>query len=197
MDTLSYVTLGLAMATSAMVVLVGLSMRQTAHIRQKELKIRLLDKIVDWVTDIQSASLSAHIAPIAGSDSEQDRRKTIADILRYSIPFSKNEYIRAIASNAFKEELEDDVNNLIRIFSAFLFMQRDTIIIDDFRRAFGDLALDVTKEIEGEIIKRMHKSRKQRTEVVGQVRHEYRVKLAEATNKLKTKAGNVTTKLVR
>ena len=165
------------------------------HRREEELlkekrdrKERLLKEIIDWVTDIQKGSLDVGIPVTGGLDPKSERKRMEANILlKYAIPFSKNEYIRAIARKGFKKELECDVENAINIFTAFLFLKGQSFGMENAKKPFRGTALKIIEEVE----KQINEDKK----TIDQLLTEYSEELSKSMNILLIKIGNVTASL--
>lgn len=158
---------------------------QNRRMHQKEFKIGLLDKIVEWVIDIQKTSLEVDIPVTSASLSkEQIRRIEANELRRYGIPFSKNEYIRAIAYEAFGKELQSDVENAIETFTIFMYLKGRSSGLKDAKRAFRGTAIKLIEEAEKQI--------EEENKTIDQAFNEYSEKLAYSMNVLLIKIGIIT-----
>ena len=155
---------------------------QNYSIHKKKMKLDLLNKIVDWALEIQRNSLEVDI-PLSGNVPVEGMRfKAEANSLfKYGITFTKNTHISAIASKAFREELESEVEDTIHTFTAFLFLQGTAFGMINAREAFRGTTLPIIDEIEAQI--------KGDTNKQTQLLKEYEKKIAESANKLLIKAG--------
>ena len=123
---------------------------QNHVIQKREQKHRLLKEIIEWATDIQKVSLEVDI-PVDSVLTEEQRRRIKANILlRYGIPFIRNDYIKAIVSETFKEELQHDVENMIKAFTAFMFFALKSFGVKDkdIKSSFRGTALKTIEEVE-------------------------------------------------
>ena len=123
----AYVAIGtliLAIVTALLVGFTWLNIKNSSEREKRDRKERLLNEIIEWVTEIQTISLDINI-PVTGKPFTQLEAKRIEAnvLLRYGIPFSKNEYIRAIVCETFKEELQNDVENTINAFTTFFILR--------------------------------------------------------------------------
>lgn len=182
MDCGDWITL-----TAVMVALgLGLSsLIQTHRLQKRERKERLLKEIVEWVTDIQKVSLEVDIPAIGSPLSLQqiNANLTIVEantLLRYGIPFIKNEYIAAIASKAFKVELEQDVQNMIHVFTAFLFLKTTAFGAKNLEEAFPGSA-KITQEVKEQL--------KQKSPE--QLHEEYATEMSKYAENLLKKTGSI------
>ena len=94
---------------AAVVVALGLgviSIIHTRNVQKRELKIRLLKEIIEWVEDIEKPSLEVGI-PVTDTPlpNFEIKRREANVILKYGIPFMKIDYIRSIAAKLFDKEL--------------------------------------------------------------------------------------------
>ncbi len=150
---------------------------QNYQSQKRERKERLLDKIVDWVTDIQNASLEVDIP--ASIDQIRVREANI--MLRYAIPFGKNDYIKAIAREAFKDELLQDVENMIMAFTAFLFLKGKSFGRENHGKVFKGTAIKIIETVE----KRLNEK------ALPELLDEYTEEKSRYANILLTKAGSI------
>ena len=122
---------------------------QNYSFRKREHRHRLLNEIIEWVTDIQKVSLEVDI-PVTGASltKEQRRRIEVNTLLRYGIPFIRNDYIKTIVSEAFKEELQRDAENMIKAFTAFMFCRGKSFGIKDIKSSFRGTTLKTIEEVE-------------------------------------------------
>ena len=152
---------------------------------KRDRKERLLNEILDWATDIQKTSLDINI-PVTGgllSKAEERRRIEANILLRYGISFSKNEYARAIVDKTFKKELQSDVENAIKTFTAFYFLKGKSFGLENPKQAFRGTALEIIEEVE----KQMGKEKK----TAEQFLSGYSEQLAYSMNGLMIKIGNI------
>jgi hypothetical protein len=184
MDALSYMTLFLAVATVFLAVIAVWSNLQTRKIHQKELKIRLLDKIVQWAIDVQNSTLSINI-PVVG---DVDRKKVEANVLlKYAIEFTKNEYIKAIASEQFGKDLRTDIQNAIDIFTVFMFIKGRAYGINA-KGSFGGSAIILISNAEEQI--------NEGKVTVDELLDKYSRELSRTLNGVLVKVGNITAALL-
>lgn len=142
----------LAIATLALAGAAFGTIWQTSRIQKRNRKERLLKEIDDWVTEIQRISLDVNI-PVTGKPfTALEARRIEANVfLGYGIPFSKNEYIRGIVCKAFKEELQNDVENTINAFTAFMFLKGKAFGMENVKESFGGTALKIMEDVEKQI----------------------------------------------
>jgi hypothetical protein len=141
-----------ALATlAAVIVALGLgvwSIIQTQRLQKKERKERLLNEIIEWVTDIQKVSLEIDIPVTSVS---LDKKIIDSHIMRrYGIPYTRNNYIKSIVSRTFKSELSQDIDNMIGALTAFMFCYAKTLGIknEEIKSAFRGKPIKIIEEVE-------------------------------------------------
>ena len=145
--------------------------------RKKDFKTRLLDKIVEWIIEIQKTSLEIDVS--------FDKEKIETSILlRYGIPFIKNDYIKAIVGKEFNAILKEDVENMIRAFTAFLICST---------KIYGCKDEDIEKSFKGEIFKSILQGIKEelREKPVQELWEKYAVEKSRCANGLLNKIGDI------
>lgn len=148
MDTLTgWATLGLAIATVGLGAISAWSIVETRRMHRKELKARLLDEVSEWLMDIQRSELDVEV-PVSASEPLSVLKYEVNILFKYGILFGKNEYIRAIARTAFKEELRADVDQLIKVLTILFFLKQKSLGIEDPKKSFGGTAVTIMGEFE-------------------------------------------------
>jgi len=141
-----------ALTTMLLAIAAFLAIRQNYSLHKRERKERLLNEIIDWVTEIQTISLDVNIPVTDRPFTKLEAKRIEANVLlRYGIPFSKNEYIRAIVCEAFKEELQNDVENIINTFTVFMLLKGKAIGMKNIKESFGGTALKIMEDVEKQI----------------------------------------------
>jgi len=174
------VALGTSILALATFKIVQSNSEQESHDRRE----RLLDKVVDWATEINSCGLNAD-APdyVVARGMKAIRAHTL---LKYGVVFSRNDYIKSIVEGDFNKELAADVDRVIFALTAFMFLERKSLGIDEARKGFAGTALNIIKEVE---------------EMIGQgatvddLTKRFAHELASAGNALLIKAGKLTASL--
>ncbi len=162
---------------------------QTKNLQKKERRDRLLSEIIEWVTDIEKASLEVDLpVTVASLTEKQLKRIEVNTFLRYRIPFSKNDYIYEVVKNLFPE-LKSTFVELRDTFVGFMFLQCKDFGIEDPEDPFKDTKYSETIEnIKQELNKRGNN--------VGQLLYEYSNNLEYYTNELLKKSADSKCKLV-
>jgi len=149
----------------------------------RDRKESLLNENIEWACEIQNSSLDIQISPT----------KTKIDIdteilLRYGIPFSKNDYIIEIVKNLFPG-LEDTVIQLRDTFVGFLFLKGKDFGMENLESAFkGPKYSKIIETIKQEL--------NNPERVVKQLLREYSSRLAYHTNELLKKSADSKSRLV-
>ena len=139
------------LATVVVAVMAITTLNRIINDRKRDKKERLLKIILDWILEIHQSSLKEKF-PLTDISPEQSEIQMQANILlRYSIAFSKNEYILAIINPTFKNELSKDINALIEVFTGFLFLTARDFGIKDSKDDFTGKALEIVQDIEKKI----------------------------------------------
>jgi hypothetical protein len=172
MDISNWITL------SAVIVALGIgvaSILYTQRLQKKERRERLLNEIIEWVTEIHTASLKTDLPRIDPSlelyieekakgnqeiiegikrniVNKEHYRIEVETLIRYSIPCSRAEYIRALASEIFKghgiiKYLDDIIDNLV----ALMFLRGKEIGIKNPKEGFGESAIVIMNRVEEEL----------------------------------------------
>jgi signal transduction histidine kinase len=174
--------IGAGITLLAVLVALGIGIASILHtqsMQKRERKERLLDKIVEWVTDIQKASLEVDIP--ASTSKEQMIAREANTLLRYVSTFVRNSYIKAIVNEAFKDELKQDVENMTNAFTAFLFLKGKSFGMKNPRGAFRGKSIKIIEEVE----KRLQEKALQ------ELLDEYAEEKSKCANILLTKVGNI------
>ena len=174
-------TLILASVTAFLAFFTFLSVKSGYDREKRERKERLLKEIMNWVTDIQKASLEVDIP----ASKEQIRVREANTLLRYAIAFGRNTYIKAIASRAFKEELQQDVENMINAFTVFLFLKGKSFGMENPGQIFKGTAVEIIEAVE----KRL------KEKALPELLSEYSEEKSRCANILLTKVGNIVASL--
>lgn len=127
---------------------------QNYRLHKKERRERLLNEIIEWAIDIQKVSLEVGLPVNVASLTKDHRRRIEANtLLRYGIPFIRNNYIQAIVRKAFKEELQHDVENMIKTFTAFMFLDLKSFGVKDreIKSSFKGTTLETIEEVEQQL----------------------------------------------
>ena len=170
---------------AAVIVALGIgvsSLIQTQRLQRRERKEILLNEIIEWATDIQKVSLEIDIPLV--TDGSLDKKKIQASILlRYGIPFIRNDYIKAIVSKEFKDQLLKDVEDMIKNFTAFLFCSMKSFGVkdEDIESSFNGTALKIIEEVKERLKK----------EELSKLLEEYTNEKSEYANKVLIKVGNI------
>ncbi len=184
MDTLSIVTLVLASATFILAGMAFWTIQQNYRIHTKKSKVELLDRILEWTLEIQTNSLKVNIPLTTELSSSQIGRNAKANsLLRYGITFAKNEYIRAIARTAFRQELAGEVDNTINTFTAFLYLKGKEFGMQNPRESFRGTAIPIIDGVEREI--------GSDPKMLNDLLAKYNERIATAANSLLIKVGKV------
>lgn len=155
---------------------------QTQMLQKRERKERLLNEIIEWATDIQKVSLEIDISPGVGLS--LDGQEIQAGILlRYGIPFIRNDYIKAIVSKEFKDELLQDVEDMIKNFTAFLFCSM---------KSFGVKDEDIKSSFKGTALKRIEAVEERlKKEELNKLWEEFAIEKSRYANSLLIKVGKI------
>jgi len=159
---------------------------QTRGVQIKNRKERLLKEIIEWVIDIQKTSLEERIPVV-------DRKLTITEVkrmnantlLRHGIPFIRNEYIKAIAREAFKEELLYQIEDMISAFTAFTYIDGKKLGMkdEDIKASFGRKTPKIIMEIEEQL--------KEKEKELDELWNEYAGKKSDCATILLIEIGNI------
>lgn len=171
---------GAAIVIAAVIAAIALqqntSLRKDAIDREKrDRKEHQLDEIIEWGNDIQKCGLDIPIIPGATTI---DIQKSI--LLRYGIPFSKNNSIKAMAMSSFDDKYATLVEDGINVFVIFLFLKSMSFgkdITDNFRGTYLKVIEDFKKE---------HFAGKEKG--VEELLTEYNIKLANAIDSILVEA---------
>lgn len=155
----------LAGATLLLAIAAFGSIWQNYLLQKRDRKERLLKEIIEWATEIHTASLKTDLPKIDPSlelyieekaEGNQERiegikrnivnkehyRIEVETLFKYSIPYSRAEYIRALASGNFGGHgITKIVDDIIDNLGALLFLSSMKIGIDNLREGFGESAI--------------------------------------------------------
>ncbi len=197
----------------AVIVALGLgvsSLIQTQMLQKRERRERLLNEIIEWAIEINTVSLKTDLPKIdpflelyieekakGSQEIIESIKRNIVDkqlyriegetLLKYGIPFARNEYIRAIAHKDFKKSLQDKIDNAISVFTGFYFLEGEASGFKDAKQAFRGEALKTIEEI-GKQIKEDGKG-------TDKLLTDYSEKLANSMTDLLTKIVDIRAKL--
>ena len=172
MEVGDWITLG------AVIVALGIgvaSILNTRSLRIKERKERLLNEIIEWATEIHTATLKTDLPKIDPSlelyieekaegnqeiiegikrniVNKEHYRIEVETLFKYSIPCSRAEYIRVLASENFKGHgiikiVDDIIDNLV----ALMFLRGMEIGIENPKEGFGESAIVIMNRVEEEL----------------------------------------------
>ena len=173
-----------ALATFILAIAAFWAIWQNRGIQKRNRRERLLKEIIDWVIDMQTPSLDINLPVTDSKLTKSEIRRMEANVLfKYTIPFLKNEYIRAIAHKTFKKELECEVENTINTLTAFIFLKGTSFGMQNVKECFGGTALKIIEEVE----KQINEGKK----TIDQLLAEYTGELSTCTTILLSKIGNI------
>ena len=141
------------------------TIRQNYSFRKREQRRRLLNEIVEWATEIHTVSLKTDLPKIDPSlelyieekaegnqeiiesikrniVNKEHHRIEVETLFKYSVPYSRKEYIRALACRNFEgygitKIVVDIIDNLV----ALMFLRSKEIGIDNLREGLGGSAI--------------------------------------------------------
>ncbi len=168
-------TLILAFATALLALFTWANIKNAIDMERRSRKERLLNEIIEWATEIHSASLKTDLPKIDPSlelyieekaegnqeiiegikrniVNKEHYRIEVETLFKYSIPCSRAEYIRALASGNFgghriTKIVDDIIDNLV----ALMFLRSMKIGIDNPREGFGESAIVIINRVEEEL----------------------------------------------
>jgi hypothetical protein len=142
-----------AIATIGLVIFAALQINenrllreQEEKLRERERKERLLDKIVEWASDINTASLNK-LAPSDLTPKGMLAYRTNT-MLRYGQTLSKSVYIKSIAVKYFNTELADHIDNVLDATVVFMFVEGHLLGMDDLDDAFEGKYSDIINQVK-------------------------------------------------
>ena len=183
-DLINAVSAGLTLIAVIVALILGISsIRETRNVQKREFRHRLLKEIADWAMELQRTELEFNI-PLVTNPNINNIESTVEGntLLRYGSLFGKNEYVKAIAQGAFKEELLPTIEETIRIFTAYLYL-RSTVFGMSLEESFKGTAIHIIEEVKAELADN-HKS-------MNDLKDEYARRLAGSATKLQIITGNV------
>ena len=174
------ITIGAAIVIAAVIAAIALQqntkLRKDAIEREKrDRKEHQLDEIIEWGNDIQKCSLDIPTIPGATTIDIQT-----SILLRYGIPFSKNNSIKAMAMSSFDDKYATLVEDAIDVFAIFLFLKSMSFGADT-KDSFRGTYLKLIEDFEKEQFAEKKKS-------VEELLTEYSIKLANAMDSILVKA---------
>ena len=171
---------------AAVLVALGLgvaSLRQTQMQQKRERRERLLNEIIEWASEIQNAGLKIDMAP------NKTQTAIGAEILlRYGIPFSKNDYICQIVKDLFPE-LRPIILKLTDTFVGFMFLKSKDFGIESPESSFKGTRYS-------QIIESIKQESNKPENSIEHLLHEYSVNLAYYANELLKKSADRKSRLV-
>ena len=116
MSTSDWITLGAAILVGGGTLFLGImawrTIRQTSSIQKAEKRERLLNEIIEWVTDLNKCAWESEYTISTGVSSEEYKILREANIFsRFRAADSKSEYIRNIALT-FGEDLHSNAEQV-------------------------------------------------------------------------------------
>ena len=204
------VTLGAAV-TFMLAVAAFLAILDNRHGRRVDRRERLLNEIIGWATEIHIASLKIDLPKIDPSlelyieekaegnqeiiegikrniVNKEHYRIEVETLFKYSIPCSRAEYIRALASENFKGQgiikfVDDIIDNLV----ALMFLRGMEIGIENPKEGFGESAIVIMNRVEEEL--------KNPVSTIDNLLKKYGKELSESVNALFTDAAKIISNL--
>jgi hypothetical protein len=151
------------------------TIRSNREKEERDKKLRILNEITEWATEIHTASLKMDLPKIEPSlelyieekaegnqeiiesiksniINKEHYRIEVETFLKYSIPCSKAVYIRELASENFKGHgIVKIVDDIIDDLVALMFLRAQKIGIENPKEGFGDSAIAIMNRIEEEL----------------------------------------------
>ena len=152
-----------------------LAIWQNRGIQKRNRRERLLKEIIEWATKIHTASLKTDLPKIDPSlelyieekaegnqeiiegikrniVNKEHYRIEVETLFKYSIPCSRAEYIRALASENFEgHRLVKIVADIIDNLVALMFLRGMGIGIENPKEGFGESAIVIMNRVEEEL----------------------------------------------
>jgi len=200
-----------AIATFILAVAAFWAIWQNRGIQKRNRRERLLNEIIEWATEIHTASLKTDLPKIDPSlelyieekaegnqeiiegikrniVNKEHYRIEVETLFKYSIPCSRAEYIRALASENFKGHgiikiVDDIIDNLV----ALMFLRGMEIGNENPKRGFGESAIVIMNRVEEEL--------KNPVSTIDSLLKKYAKELSRSVNALFTDAAKIISNL--
>jgi len=187
------VVIGAGVTFLAVIVALGIgisSLIQTKMLQKAEKRERLLNEIIQWVTELQTASL--------GIDTIQHSSRNVFIMTKYATAMAHNEYIRAMVNESFKEDLAKYVENLHRTCAELIILMAEAERpgASEVKYSPTGYTRKIKDETQAKILQKASETGKARILVAVELRDECEIILAGGIDELLIKIGKIKAKLV-
>ena len=164
-----------AFGTLILAIVTAMAIDSSRAMERRNKKERLLNEIIEWATEIHTVSLKIDLPKIDPSlelyieekaegnqeiiegikrniVNKEHYRIEVETLFKYSIPCSRAEYIRVLASENFKDHgIIKIVDNIIDNLVALMFLRGMGIGIENPKEGFGESAIVIMNRVEEEL----------------------------------------------
>jgi len=123
----------------------AMSFDQTNRLEKRRATEAMLREIMDWAVDIQNAPWQAEFSPASTLESIN-----VNEVFRYAAVFTRNDYMQKISEKAFDGKLKEDVRNLIKTLTIYVYLKRKNLGVTN-TDGFGGTARSLIEAFEIEV----------------------------------------------